>query len=518
MAYMRYGDGTLYGAAGVYYGEQTITSRSLTWGVIVDWDDDGFFTGENEAFDPATGTGRLQSLRLRMGREFLFNSSGDGLIYPDAGTLELDVLDQAGRYDPYNASSPLAGYLYKNQKVKVIIKSEVTGTQYPVFTGRIADIRPDYGVPQKATIYIDGEAIRLKNKIKSTVYTDVQYDAQISEALTLAGWTDETDIDSTGSDQMAYHWFSNTSAINEIEKIAEAAFGLFWVSEDGTAKYRGRINPDTSTQSVTEADIDYGYRIRIPAPRDVLRNRARVYARTRTAVNNAEVWRMIDKPLIASGTGDAIWADFTYNGESVPATSVTSPVATTDFTANDAQDGSGTNRTANISFSTTAFSTTAKLIPTNSGAGAYMTLLKIRANIITTDKYTFAEYEDATSIAAYGDREFTMKTDWLQDLNAANEYAQVFVSRFKDPRAFPRFKFKRSSIDKQFTTGLFNMITINFNTFGVTGEFRTGYVERSWSINEPNVIDSVYYLEPNTTSNVGDTWVFPMTFPTVFPA
>jgi len=511
MAFMRYGEGTLYGAAGVYYGEQTITTRTITWGVIVDWDDDGTFTGENEA------TGRLQGLRLRQGREFIFNSSSDGLQYPDAGTLELDMLDTNGRYDPYNTDSPLSGYLYKNQKIQVVIKSETSSTTYPVFTGRIADIRPDYGSPQRAIIYVDGEAVRLNTKIKSTVYTNVQYDAQISAALTLAGWTNSTDIDSTGSDQMAYHWFSNTRAISEIEKIAEAAFGLFWISEDGTAVYRGRINPDVSTQSITESDIDYSYRIQIPAPRDVLRNRARVYARPRTAVTNAEGWRMLDKPLIAAGTGDAIWADFTYNGESVPATSVTSPVATTDFTANDAQDGSGTNRTANFSFSTTAFSTTAKLIPTNSGVGAYLTLLKIRANIITTDKYTFAEYEDADSILAYGDREFTMNTDWLQDLNTANEYAQVFVSRFKNPRAFPRFKFKRSSIDKQFTTGLFEMITVNFNTFGVTGEFRTGYMERSWSINEPNVIDSIYYLEPNTTAGTGDTWVFPMTFPTVFP-
>lgn len=508
MTTARYGDGSLYGTPGLTYGEATV-DRALTWGVIVDWDEDGSFTGENEA------QGRLQNVSLRMGREFVISSSGDGFLHPDEGTLQLDMLDTARRYDPYNLSSPLAGYLYKNQKIKVVLRSESTGTQYSVFTGYISDIRPDYGVVQKATIYVEGAASKLKKNIKSTIYTDAQYDTQISNALTLAGWTDSTDIDTTVSDQMAYHWFSDRQAITEIHDIVDAGFALFWVAENGAATYRSRINPDVSTQSITEADIDYNYRIRIPAPRDVLKNKAKVYAKTRTPVSNAEVWRMTDTPLIASGTGDPIWASFTYNGRPVPATSVTSPVATTDYTAGDTT--TGTSRTADITFSTTAFSTTAKLIPTNAGSGAYISLLKIRANIIVTDEHTYAEFEDSDSITAYGEREIIINTNWLQDLNSANEYAQILVGRFKNPRAFPRFKFHRSYIDKQFATPLMNLITINFSSFGVTGEFRAGFIERSWSIQEPNVIDSVYYLEPNTTTGSGSTWVFPMTFPTIFP-
>lgn len=510
MSTARYGDGALYGTDGLTYGESTV-NRSLSWGVLVDWDEDGVFTGENEA------NGRLQNLSLRMGREFVLSSSGDGFLHPDEGTLQLDMKDIDGRYDPYNLDSPLAGYLYKNQKVKVIIRSESSGTQYSVFTGYISDIRPDYGVVQKATIYVNGAATKLKKNIKSTVYTNAQYDTQISNALTLAGWTDSTDIDTTVSDQMAYHWFSDRQAITEIQEITDAAFAFFWIAEDGTATYRSRINPDVSTQTITEAEIDYNHRIKVPAPRDVLRNKAKVYARTRTAVTNAEVWRMTDAPLVSSGVGDPIWATFTYNGKSVPATSVTSPVTTTDYTANDSADGSGVNKTLNFTFSTTSFSTTAKLIPTNVGVSAYITLLKLRANIIVTDEYTYAEYEDSDSITAYGEREIVINTNWLQDLNAANEYAQILVGRFKNPRAFPRFKFKRSEIDKQFTTPLLNLITINFSSFGVTGEFRAGFIERSWSIQEPNVIDSVYYLEPNTTTGSGSTWVFPMTFPTIFP-
>ena len=55
-----------------------------------------------------------------------------------------------------------------------------------------------------------------------------------------------------------------------------------------------------------------------------------------------------------------------------------------------------------------------------------------------------------------------------------------------------------------------------FAQHGITGEFRAGHIERSWSINEPNVIDSIYYLEPNLSQAAAGTWTFPMTFPTIF--
>lgn len=504
----RYGDGTKYGED--VYGVKTISDRPLTWGIIVDWDEDGSFTGENEA------TGRLLSLDSRMGREFVLNANGDGFQHPDVGELSIVLLNEDGRYDPYYPSSPLADYLYRNQQIKVVLKDESTGTRYYEFTGYINDIRPNYGAVKTATIYADGAAVKLKSNIKSgTIYTGNTYDEQIGLALDTAGWTGERDIDTAVSEILPYHWFSGIQALTEIYKLTDAAFGTFWVNEEGTARYRSRINADVSTQTITDDDTDYYYGIQAPAPRDVLKNKIQVYARARQQQTDVEIWRLVDKPQI-TGTGSPIWATFNYNGEEVPALSVTNPVATTDYTANDNADGSGTNRTANFSFALEKFATAAKITPSNSGSPAYLTLLKLRGNVITADKYTYKEVEDTASIALYGERELIIQTDWLQDGNAAQEHAEILVQKFSTPKVFPRFKFRRDAIGAQYLTPLFDLITVNFSQNNITGEYRIGYRERHWSINEPTVIDTIVYCEPNLTVAASSNWVFPMSFPTIF--
>jgi hypothetical protein len=100
----------------------------------------------------------------------------------------------------------------------------------------------------------------------------------------------------------------------------------------------------------------------------------------------------------------------------------------------------------------------------------------------------------------------------------AQEQAENLLSKFSQPKAFPRIKFKRSSITKQYTTDLFGLITIDFTSFNITGEFRVGYIDRSWDIQSPNVIDTVVYFEPNLNIGTGATWIFPMSFPTTFPS
>lgn len=520
MSTFRYGDGTLYGASGVTYGAHTITTRRLTWAVLVDWDNDGVFDGSNEAAFLQSDhvlKGRLLSVRKRGGREFIFNSSGDGFIHFDNGTLEMDMLNEDGRYDPYNESSPLNGMLYKNQAVRVILKDEVGGTQADEFNGYIRDIRPTYGAVDTVTIYVDGAGIKLQKPISSSsVYTTAQYDTQIGLALTAAGWTGDTDIDTTVTDSMPYHWFDGQNADIQINELADAAFGLFWVTEAGTAKYISRVASDASTQTLTEDDVDASYGVQVASPRDVVKNRVRVYSRARRLETGVEIWRMNDAPQIATGTGTPIWAEFNYNGESVPATSVTTPAATTDYTAFANADGTGTNYTANISLAVTNYATKAKIIPTNSSTAAYLTLLKLRGNAITADKYTYSESEDSTSISTYGLRELVINSNWLQDYNAAAEYADIVMTKLATPRPFPRFKFKRSSIGKQIASHLGELVNINFATRSITGEFRVGYREMNWSINDPNVIDTVVYLEPNLSIAADSTWIFPTTFPTIF--
>jgi hypothetical protein len=313
---------------------------------------------------------------------------------------------------------------------------------------------------------------------------------------------------------MTYHWFSGNSAFSEIMSLVNAVFGLFFVAKDGTATYKSRISSDVSVMDLTEADIDAQYGIKAPSPRDVVKNLVRVYARARVSQAGIELWRLTDVPqLAATSTGNPIWATYNYNGEVVPATSVTEPAATTDYTAFQNADGTGTDYTANISWARTGFATSSKLIPTNSGAAAYLTLMKLRGTAIVSNNYTYAESEDTASQAIYGVKPLTIKSDWLQSLNAATEIADLLIDRFSVLRFFPRVKIKRSAIAKQLTPDLFDLVSINFASKEVTGEMRVGYIERSWNVNEPNVIDTIMYFEPNLTVSASGVWIFPVTLP-----
>lgn len=516
---LRHGDGTKYGIS--TYGAHTVTTRALTWAVRIDWDNDGVLDGTNEvAYIDSGGNlkGRLLGLRVRLGREFVFNSSADGFEHPIPGTLELDMLDLEGRYDPFNTSGALYNYLYKNQLIVVTIKDESTGTSYPVFYGYITDIKPQYGSVDTATIYADGAMRKLETPIHSDVYTTAQYDDQISAALTAAGWAGSTNIDTTVSDSMPYHWFSGKQAIDEINDLADAAFGIFWVGEDGTANYVSRIGSDLSTQTITEADIDYNYKIQAPAPRDVLKNDIKVYSNSLGSVTNGTLWTFGEVPFtMTNNTEYIVWASHTYNGK---------PAALNDVTAGTNKhlwsnsDGTGTDLTAYFTAVSSGDDIYASIqkrtLKQTSGSTAYLTDFSIYANALYETDSTFTLAQDSTSITTYGKRNLTISTRWIQSINTAEEYAANLLDKFSTPRPFPRFKFKRSSIGKQFTTGLFELITINFASKNITGEFRAGHIERSWSINEPNVIDSVYYLEPNLSVSAAATWTFPMTFPTVF--
>ena len=187
--------------------------------------------------------------------------------------------------------------------------------------------------------------------------------------------------------------------------------------------------------------------------------------------------------------------------------------------ANANADGSGVDTTFSFlpRYSDTVYATTAKIIySTSYGSANYIIAMPFSADIVYSVSDTYWKEEDADSISLYGRRNFELNTEWIQSVATAQEYAANIISKFSLPRAFPRFKFKRSSIDKQFTSPLFNLMTVNFSSKGITGEYRVGHIERSWNINEPNVIDSIYYLEPNLSVAAASTWVFPTTFPTVF--
>ena len=187
-------------------------------------------------------------------------------------------------------------------------------------------------------------------------------------------------------------------------------------------------------------------------------------------------------------------------------------MATTDYTANASEDGSGTNLTSNISIAITNYATTSQLVITNTGGtGAYLTLMQLRGTLIKPDDYTYAEDSDANSIALYKKRSLVIKTNWIQTVNEAIDYAGVMVDLLSTPKQFPRFVV-RDTPAKQFAPDIFDIVAVDFDSHHVTGNFRVGYMEHNWVINNGDVVDTTFYLEPNIAGNISGTWIFPAKF------
>lgn len=492
----KYDSGTKYGVS---------VSKALRWAIEVDWDGDGAFTGENEA-DHCIG------YNLRRGREFFMKSDGSGFEPVRIGTVALTLLNEDRRYDPYYAAGDLFGLLDRNQRIRIRVMDEATSIIYARFDGFIDDIRPNYGIPSTVTLIAsDGLKVLTNKKIRSSgVYAGIRYNIALAQCLTDAGWAGASSIDSVVSDTMPYWWTSGNTAFSEMQDLNDAVLGRLFAAADGTIIYKSRMSSDAPIYTMLDADVLESYKIRIPTPREVIRNVIRIYAKARTSQAAVELWRAVDQPFIPTGGSITVWANFSYNGQSVPATVVTDPVNHTDYHAS-ATQGSGFELTGNITHVCTPFATSAKIVFTNGGAPAYMTLMKLRGTCITTDEYTFAEDSDTASITAYGEREFVIQTDWLQDMNTAIDQVIALKTLLSTPRQYPRVML-RHNVAKQFGVDLFDIVSVNFVSMGYADDLRVGYIEENWTIPTGDVVDTVLGFEPNMAGATTGTWIFPAIF------
>ena len=495
-------------------GNVTNPGRTLTWVIDVDWDGDGKFNGVNEAITYDSNgvvTNRLQAVSVIRGRQFFVKSGGTGFEDTAIGTVALTLKDLDGRFNPYNASSPIYSYLQQNQKIMVRLEDTATAIVYWAFVGYIDDIRPNLGkYVTTATITASDGLKKLQNKTVNSqlVYQTIRYNNAITQVLADAGWSDQTSIDNVSSDTLTYWWESGRSALAELQDLTNASFGDFCVTANGTAKYLSSIATDASVTTFTESDIQFDYGIQVPSPRETIKNWIKIFSRSRTAQSLAVLWKASGtSPSISPGASLTVWATYSSGGATVAATSVTTPVMTTDYLASDGAVG---DKTAQISVAFTPFATTAKIVYTNNDAGTvYMTLMQVRGIAITADIYTFAQTQDDASIASYTERDLTIQTDWLQDINTAVDKALTMKLKLAHPRQFPRFMVKRNSLAKSFVADLYNVVTANFTTNNISDEFRVGYITHNWSIQEPMVLDTTLYMEPNLFANASGTWIFP---------
>lgn len=467
---------------------------ALTWTFEVDWDNDGNYTNE---------AGNLFDLTTRRGRKFPLRSDGKGLEEVQTGQLIAKLIDLDRRYDPYYTSSPLYPYVLPGSPFRLQVRHN--GVTYDVMKGYLENIRPTGEVVGRVQIDgQDGREYLKKATARTTLQTSLQVDQAIDQVLAEVDWTDGASLDAF-SDTLAYWWAAGASAWYEINQLIDASLGKFFIAADGQAKYYSRLVDRSVVQTLSEYEVQVGIPLR--QPWEVVKNDISLIVKTRTQQATAELWRLGDKPLVTAITTLTVWASFAYNNQTVPATNVISPVATTDYLMNSQADGLGTNLTGNFTVTATIFGEAVKLEIDNLGlVDGYVTLLKVRGDALTTQPVTMNS-QDATSITRYKRSTLEIESNWLQSIETASDLLTYILNFYKDAQKFPTAKL-RNQPALQFGPDLFDFQTLLFPSKGISGDFVTGYIEHKWLEPTGNLVETTFYLEPDPAATPG-LWFFP---------
>jgi hypothetical protein len=471
---------------GSLFGPSDDSGSHFLWGVEVDWDQDGAFTGENEA-------SRMTGLNIRRGRTSYVRPQGQGFQPVATGRARVELDNSDGRYDGFNSDSPL----YPSD-IKIQVKDIDTGTIYPVFYGTISDIKTKgYGHNARVTIYADDGYYFLREyTARVATSTDVAPEDAIGSILDYINWPSRwgRDLDIT-TDNIKYFWASgNKLASNIIENIVESFPGYFFMAADGKATYTARTNVDTI--GVEYSESDYLKDIGLPQPYENNRNTTRIKSYPRTESGDTVIWQLLgDTPSVQPGSDNAeiLFADYTYNDIAVPALSVN--ISSSDYTMNTQPDGSGVDTSSDFTVDLVDFGDTARLTFTNSGSGtSYITSVQIKGSAVFLQNNADVVYPSSTSDLTQV-RELFLDLIWQQDINVATDFSTLVGSFMEDLHPYPTIQLENRA-EKQFKPDLFDIVTLNMPTLGLSGEsYRVAGIEHQ-SMNENcQAMKTIFFLE-----------------------
>lgn len=380
-----------------------------------------------DAFDYFDETDRV--IRVEYERSFLEPLGGSSIAL---GDIVLDNSDL--RFTPdYNSTIGTA--LRPNRPVKIFIGFQVRGQEklIPIMEG-LSETHPHEDKLRRTVTIKVNDYLRWLNEKpqETTIYQDQRSDAIIEDILSRAGVGSNSYVLDQGLNTVGFAWFEKgETAGDRIRKIAEGEEAIFYQDENGILRFENRDKFTEAPYNSVVWTID---------PADILDwqqdsgskliNRAIVRGKPRSVKAEQEIWRDGVEEQIPAGGSLVIWANFEN-----PASSITAPASTTDYTAFSATAGGGSNVTANISIVMDAFTKAAKLTISNSGGAiAFVNLLKLRGTPATVDYEIEEVFEDTNSITDYSENQVIIDNEFVDKRAFAKNIAQDIVRRHKNPR------------------------------------------------------------------------------------
>jgi len=412
-----------------------------TYVLAVDWSGDGDFgdTGEDV-------TARTLQCEWKRGNDYASQLVGKAI----AGTLTAILNNESGDYSTFNTSSPLAGNLVPGRKVKLTGNDGTT--TFTLWSGFLDSIEP---IPSatganKARLKAIGPFGYLnKFEVSTALFADTATGTLIGEVLDAAGWPeDDRDID-TGLVTLPYYWTERVQTFSALRMIEETETAMLEENASGQVVYRDRLARSRDTRSTASqatysdaggAALAYSG-IRQIDPLKFIYNELRAQVQLYSVSSAATLWTHPESgsasPSITAGAAKTFTALYPTSGTASTSRAVaawTTLAATTDYLANDAADGTGTNRTSSISISLTKRAQSMDITLTNGHSGTvYITKLQARGTKLETTDPVEVSASDSTSQTAFGKRSYPHPGRFIPDATEGQGWADFHVAVWKDP-------------------------------------------------------------------------------------
>ena len=354
------------------------------------------------------------------------------------------LLDNITRRFTQGFDDTIGTALESRRPVKASISMKA-GTAYrgvQVIVGLTSDRPKESKGSRSAEVQIFDYVTFIENStLEAAIYENMRSDEIIEDILSNLGFGSSQYSLDTGINTIPFAWFDkDKSAGRRIRDLCEAEEAHFYQDENGIIRFENRNHYANYPHQSVQHTIDSGD-IMSDEQDDSTRiiNRAIVIAKPRKVDAAAsDVWSNLEVVELAVGQTKTIWASFfdSESGDSVlPIKEITTPAASTDYTANSQADGGGADRTSDLSVVVTNFVESAKVEITNNHAteAIHVTLLKLRGKAARVTQAIQAISEDAGSINKFEAQEYVVRNDLIQTASIAETIADNLVAKYSEP-------------------------------------------------------------------------------------
>lgn len=345
-----------------------------------------------------------------------------------------------GYYSPGHVSARTGWSL--GIRVRARFYDPASATTYTKFVGTVTSITPAPGlygprtVQVVATDWID-EAARA-----TVAGLTTQINKRSDEVLALlvgnVSRAPEAQAIATGKDTYAYALDTARDdrpnpVLQEIARVVASELGYFYVEGDGTAVFEARFSRLSTTDAVTLDNSMAG--LTLTTSRDSILTRVQAVTHPRTVDTSTVVlYNLKSSTQVPVGQTLTLLGGYTdpnNRASRVGGTAMVAPVATTDYTANSAADGTGTDLTSALTVVASFGSNGVRFDITNTGGQvAYLTKLQARGKGIYDYENTVGEADDASLAATFGDHVASIDMPYQSDVRVGLDAARYLLALY----------------------------------------------------------------------------------------